>query len=123
MAISKTDQITALAFEVLEDAEMSRGSVEALVLKASRLARLVDNEEIDEWLSYEQYGYPDDNEIAVRYLGYTSRWVDATHTEKGAYWGPIAQQESSVETLTHKLEVIKNFRPSGEWNGFQFQDQ
>jgi hypothetical protein len=42
--ISKSDQITALALEILEDAEMLRTSVEALVMKASRLARLVDDE-------------------------------------------------------------------------------
>jgi hypothetical protein len=38
IANTKNEQIAALAFEVLEDAEMSRTSVESLVLKASRLA-------------------------------------------------------------------------------------
>jgi hypothetical protein len=37
--------------------------------------------------------------------------------------GPIAQQEALVETLTHELDVIKNFRPSDEFNAFQFLDQ
>jgi hypothetical protein len=68
MALSKTAQITALALEILEDAEMSRGSVEALVLKASRLARLVDDEETIAWLTLERLGYGDDNEIASNTL-------------------------------------------------------
>jgi AbiTii len=52
---SKSDQITTLALEILEDAEMSRTSVVALVMKASRLARLVDDEEAIQWLSYERF--------------------------------------------------------------------
>jgi hypothetical protein len=123
MALSKTDQITALALEVLEDAEMSRTSVEALVLKASRLARLVGDEETIAWLRCERFGYSNDNEIAITWVGHTHRWVDPADTNKGAYWGPIAQQETLVESLTHKLDVIKNYRPSDESGHFWMQQQ
>jgi hypothetical protein len=119
---SKNREIRLLALEVLEDAEMSRTSIEALVLKAARLARLVGDEEIITWLTYERLGYNRD-EIAIAYLGYTSRWIDPARTELGAYWGPIGEQEALLDTLTHRLEVIKNFRPSGEYAGFQFQGQ
>jgi hypothetical protein len=68
MAVSKTDQITALALEVLEDAEMSRTSAEALVMKASRLARLVDDEEAMRWLGYERLGYQPTGETSVKYI-------------------------------------------------------
>jgi hypothetical protein len=101
MVLSKTEQISALALEVLEDAEMARTSVEALVLKAARLARLVGDEAIIAWLTYERLGYNQDDEVAIEYLSYTSRWVDSAHRELGAYWGPIAEQEALLETLTH----------------------
>ena len=76
MALSKTDQITALALEILEDAEMSRTSVESMVLKTSRLARLVDDEETLQWLWHERHGYNDSTELSLKYLGITSRWID-----------------------------------------------
>jgi hypothetical protein len=38
----------------------------------------------------------------------------AERSQKRAYWGPIDQQEMVVEDLTHPLEAIKNFKPTGE---------
>jgi hypothetical protein len=42
---SKNQQIPALAYDLLEDAEMSRTSVDAMVLKATRLACLAEDDE------------------------------------------------------------------------------
>ena len=112
--LSRDDLNTSLAAEIIEDAERSRTSAEALVLKASRLARLVDDEEAITWLHYERFGYIGDNEIAVRYVGYTGRWVDADDHSQGAYWGSISYEEALLKTLEDQLEVVKNYRPSGE---------
>ena len=121
--LSKNDETRSLALEIIEDIEMSRTSAEALVLKASRLGRLVDEEEVKTWLLFKRFGYRDDDEIAIRYLGYTNRWIDTVEHNKGAYWGPISQQEAFLEILSHQLEVIKNYRPSGEYAAGDFVNQ
>jgi hypothetical protein len=84
MALSKTDQITALALEVLEDAEMSRTSVESLVLKTSRLARLVNDEEALKWLGYERLGYSKEEKVSLKYIYLTRRWINSE--KRTAHW-------------------------------------
>jgi hypothetical protein len=121
--LSRNDEIRSLALEIIEDVEMSRISTEGLVLKASRLARLANEEEEITWLFYERCGYRHDDEIALKYMEYTNRWVDASDHSKGAHWGPASPLESMVETLAHQLEVIKNFRPSGEYAHMHFMNQ
>jgi hypothetical protein len=120
---SKNDEIRSLALEVIEDVEMSRISTEGLVLKASRLARLANEEEEIRWLFYERFGYITDEEVSIRYLGYTSRWIDPNDHSKGAYWGPASPLESMLEPLASQLEVIKNYRPSGENAAMDFLNQ
>ena len=57
----------SLAKDILEDAELGRLSAEALVLKATRLARLVKNENMLAWLALEKMGYSD-KEPDVSYM-------------------------------------------------------
>ncbi len=47
-----------LSQELLEDIELGRLSPENLLLKTARLARLVGNSEIQQWLNFELAGYP-----------------------------------------------------------------
>jgi hypothetical protein len=47
----------SLATELLEDVELSRMSVEQLLLKAFRLARLVEDDRTKLWLGFELHGY------------------------------------------------------------------
>ena len=75
MTHSKHSQIVSLSLELLEDCEMSRTSVEGMVLKASRLARLVGDAEAQSWLIYERFGYNDTEELSLEYIGRTSRWL------------------------------------------------
>jgi hypothetical protein len=121
MAISKNEQITALALEIVEDVELSRTTTEALVLKASRLARLAGDEEAISWLWYERHGYVSDDEISVKYLGLTTRWIDRANDK--AYFGSITVQEVLLATHEHELEVVKNFQPSGDYALLQSKDQ
>jgi len=118
---TKNDQIATLVLEVLEDAEMSRGSVESLILKAGRLARLVGDSEISEWLWHERHGYNASEDICLKYLGLTSRWISIE--EKKAYFAGIVIHESCLDAWSQELEVIKRFVPSGQYSAFQFQDQ
>jgi hypothetical protein len=110
MAVSKAGQITALALEVLEDAEMSRSSVESLILKASRLARLVDDEEAIKWLEYERLGYKADENISLKYLHLTRRWIK--FKEMKAHWGSTAVQEATVAAAQQQLDAAKSFQPA-----------
>jgi hypothetical protein len=123
MTLSKTDQITALALEILEDAEMSRTSVESMVLKTSRLARLVDDEETLQWLWHERHGYDDNTntELSLKYLTITSRWIDIN--AKTAYFAGIVVHESLIQAQQEQLEVVKRFVPSGDWAAAHFQNQ
>lgn len=107
--MSKTDQITALALEVLEDAEMMRTSVESLVLKASRLARLADDEEAVKWLGYERSGYSGSDSLSLKYLSLTKRWIK--QEEKTAHFGSVATQEATVAAGEQQLHAAQSFNP------------
>lgn len=119
--MTKNEQIIALALEVLEDAEMLRTSVESLVLKASRLARLVDDEESQLWLWHERHGYNDTDEVSLKYLELTSRWIG--FSTKKAYFAAINIHEAMIENHKDELDIVKQFIPSGTYSTIQLQDQ
>lgn len=113
MEQSRSEHILALAKELLDDIELSRLSAESLLLKASRLARWVGSEEIRYWINLEMKGYNSSNEISLKYMGITGRWVEK---EKGTgYWGPLAQQEAALEAENVKLRSMSTPDTSGDW--------
>lgn len=118
MPLSRTDTIIALASEILEDAEMSRTSVESLVLKASRLARLADDEETASWLSWERFGYPPDDDSSTKYLDLTDRW--SKKEERKFYSGPLVDVETLVKGIDHRIQAARDFKPSGDYGIPQF---
>ena len=73
---SRSEHILELSKELLDDIELSRTNVENLILKASRLARLVGSEEIRQWLKFEMGGYNSSDELSLKYMGLTGRWID-----------------------------------------------
>jgi hypothetical protein len=102
---SNTEHILTLAKELLVDIELSRLSAESLLLKASRLARLVGSSEIQQWIDYEMSGYNNADPISIKYVGKTGRWIDR---DKGtAYWGSLAQQEVAIDALKAQLSAMK----------------
>lgn len=102
---SRSEHILELAKELLDDIELSRASAESLILKASRLARWVGSEEIRYWLKLEMQGYNSSNEISLRYMGITGRWVD--REKQRGYWGPLAQQEAAIIAEQAKLHAMR----------------
>lgn len=72
---SQSKHILELARELLDDIELRRDSAEYLILKTSRLARLVGSEEIKYWLNLEMQGYNSSNEISLKYMEITGRWI------------------------------------------------
>jgi hypothetical protein len=110
---SKSEHILELAKELLDDIELSRLSAEALLLKASRLARWVGSEEIKYWISLEMKGYNSSNDISLKYMGKTGRWTKKE--ENKGYWGPLAQHEAAIEAENIKLRSISTPDTSGDW--------
>ena len=70
MDISKSEHVINLAKEIIDDIELSRLGAQALLLKTTRLARYVDDEEIRQWLRYEMQGFGN-SEIGLKYMAKT----------------------------------------------------
>ena len=104
MEQSRSEHILELAKELLDDIELSRLSAESLLLKASRLARWVGSDEIKYWINLEMKGYNGSNEVSLKYMGITGRWVN--REEQKGYWGPLAQQEAVLEAQNIKLRSM-----------------
>jgi hypothetical protein len=110
-----------LARGLLDDIELSRLAPEQLLLKATRLARLLDAKDVQKWLRFELEGYPGDDPLALHYMGRTGRWTD--HARKLGYWLPLAQLEGHIAATRLAIENLKvpsvNFAPSSanpnEW--------
>lgn len=101
---SKNEHILSLATEIMDDIELSRNEAQAILLKATRLARYVDNEEVRSFLKFEMQGYPN-TEIGRRFMDKTGRW---TNKEDGlGYWFPLSQVEAKIEVENTKLAQLR----------------
>lgn len=110
---SRSEHILNLSKELLDDIELSRVPCEALLLKASRLARWVGSEEIKAWLYYEMHGFNSQDTVSLKYMGITGRWID--REKNTGYWGPLAQQEAIIQTEQMKLRTLQTPDTSGNW--------
>lgn len=105
---NRAEHILILAKELLDDIELSRLETEPLLLKATRLARLIANAEIQAWLKFECGGYNSSDPLSLKYMSLTGRWTDRKNNL--GYWGPLAQQELTV--VTYKAQLGANQVPS-----------
>ncbi len=117
---SKNSEILSLAKEIIDDAELKRGTAEGLVFKASRLASLVNDENIKTWLALEKFGYSD-KEPDLTYMALTGRTYN--QISRIGFWGSISTQENAIEASLAELEAVKNFKPSGTYATLQFNNQ
>lgn len=113
MEQSRSEHILELAKELLDDIELSRLTAESLLLKASRLARWVGSDEIKYWINLEMKGYNSSNDISLKYMEITGRWINKE--EGKGYWGPLAQQEAALEAQNIKLRSLSTPDTSGDW--------
>ena len=103
-SMSESQHILSLSKELLDDIELSRLTTDKLLLKCSRLARLAGSDEIQTWISFEMQGYSSSDQLSLRYMAITGRWIDR---EKSlGYWGPLAQQQASIDALQLKLKAL-----------------
>lgn len=110
---SQSQHILELSKELLDDIELSRVDEDKLLLKCSRLARLAGSEEVQKWIGYEMGGYNSHDPLALKYMNLTGRWTD--YKKKQGYWGPLAQQQASLDALKLKLQSMKLPALSGEY--------
>lgn len=103
MAIVHATHVTELARELLDDVELSRLPAEQLLLKASRLARVIEDEGTRAWLRYELDGYPgtpDARTVALRFGRITSS--DATV----GYWQPLAGISGVILAMQTQIQQL-----------------
>src|SRR5579859_3489279 len=104
-AQSLSEHILALAKDLLDDIELNRLGAEALLRKATRLARLTGSDETQSWLHYEMYGYNSTEEVSRKYMDWTGRW---TNKSQGiGYWGSLAVQETGIEARQVRLKNLR----------------
>jgi hypothetical protein len=103
--LNRSEHIFQLAQELLEDIELRKLSGETLILKATRLARLVNSEKIQNWLRYELRGYNSTDELALEYISKTGRWIK--RQEKTGYFAPLATQESAIQAAEIQLKQMR----------------
>jgi len=115
----RTDSLSAhrvaLAREVLDDIELSRLPIEGVLLKASRLARLTENTEVQQWLEWELGGYfAPISGLRLQYAIKTGRLLDAT--KMTGFWEPLAGIAGIIRAKEMQLAALKlpdvNFAPS-----------
>lgn len=71
--VNRQEEALRVAEELLTDIELERLKASEIVLKASRLARLVGHEDLTTFLGYERNGYPTDG-TARDWIGRAGRW-------------------------------------------------
>jgi hypothetical protein len=106
------DHTLGLATGLLDDIELSQLPVEALVQKAIRLARLVEDDDVQEWLRMELGGYHN-NKLGRRYMTLTGRWIN--EKEDQGWWDGVAQTEATLRAQESLLTTLRLPDVSGDY--------
>jgi hypothetical protein len=113
MAINQTTHTLDLARELLDDVELSRLPAEQLLLKASRLSRLVDDATARTWLLFELNGYP--GTIEARSHAFRFGRIKSLDAEIG-FWQPLAGISGAIASSQTQLQQLNipnvHFAPS-----------
>lgn len=101
---TRRSEAQSLAEELLSDIELTRLEPTAVVRKAARLARLLDDTEATTWLGYESMGYPDGglDAIASAAARRSGRWKE---TDDGPRADCTVVGELAVTVETGKTEL------------------
>ncbi|MFJ4917689.1 hypothetical protein [Streptomyces sp. NPDC088726] len=94
----------------MTDIELKRLKASEVVLKASRLARLVGHTELTEFLGFERNGYPTDGS-ARAWVGRAGRWADK---EEKFYTSSIAKMEANAESNQRAIDALQG---GGNYSG------
>lgn len=102
---SKSQHILELAKEIIDEIELSKYDPQSILLKTTRLARYVDNEEIRNWLRFEMQGYTINDPISIKFMTKTGRWTNQEKNE--GYWFPLSQIETALVSQDNKLKSYR----------------
>ncbi|MBP5877385.1 hypothetical protein F3K37_23840 [Streptomyces sp. LBUM 1477] len=109
--MGRQEEAIRVADELLADIELKRLKASEVVLKASRLARLVGHTELTEFLGFERNGYPTDGS-ARAWVGRAGRWADK---EKNTFYTvSIAKVEGHAESAQQAIDAL---RGGGNYSG------
>ncbi|MGP5603285.1 AbiTii domain-containing protein, partial [Corynebacterium casei] len=109
--MGRQDEALRIADELLADIELQRLKASEIVLKASRVARLVGHEELIEFLGFERNGYPTD--------GSARKWIEKTgrRTDQKANKYFVASIAKIEAYLAASQEEIEALRGGGNYSG------
>lgn len=108
--MGKQEEAVRVAEELLSDIEMQRLKASEVVLKASRVARLVGHDDLMEFLGYERNGYPLDGS-ARKWIGRAGRWSDK---EGKFYPKSIAKIEANLDSAHKSVAAMQG---GGNYSG------
>lgn len=109
--MGRQEEAIRVADELLADIELKRLKASEIVLKASRVARLVGHTELTEFLGFERNGYPTDGS-STAWIGRAGRWADKE--KETFYTQPIAKVEAQVESSQQAIDAM---RGGGNYSG------
>lgn len=109
--MGRQEEALNISAELLEDIELQRLKASEIVLKASRVARLVGHEELIDFLGFERNGYPTDPS--------PREWITkagrrAPNDDKKFYAMSIAKIEASLAASQVAIEAL---RGGGNYSG------
>jgi hypothetical protein len=109
--VGRQEEAIRVADELLADIELKQLKASEVVLKASRLARLVGHTELTEFLGFERDGYRNDNSDTV-WIERAGRWAD--REEETCYPQSIAKVEAQIASSQQAIEAM---RGGGNYSG------
>ncbi len=89
----------ALAEELLADIELSRLKGQPLLMKAKRLARILEHSGLERFIRWELHGYPADDEVAIDMMRWTGRMTQNAVALKGPLPAVIQEGDSAAAFL------------------------
>ncbi|MFF3624941.1 hypothetical protein [Streptomyces sp. NPDC002467] len=109
--MGRQEEAIRVADELLADIELKRLKASEVVLKASRLARLVGHTELTEFLGFERNGYPAAG-APQAWIERAGRWSD--NEKKTFHISSIAKVEAMVESSRQAIDAM---RGGGNYSG------
>lgn len=109
--VGRQEEALRVAEELLADIELERLKASEIALKASRVARLVGHEGLNEFLGHERKGYPTDGS-ANEWIDRTGRW--SLQEEGKFYPASIANVEALIAAAHEAVEAL---RGGGNYSG------
>ncbi len=58
-------------------------------------------------------GYNSADPLSLKYMGITGRWTN--HEEKKGYWGPLSQQEATIDAYKQQLASMRTPDAGGDY--------